>query len=126
MNAVCKFIVLLLLPILALATLGLAAFLGIGALLARWLPLSLFQASALAIAATAAVALVIHAFATMMHIQMHHDDQDDPLEWVAVDDDEDAVISESPASTHKVGRNETCPCGSGKKFKHCCGKSDPI
>jgi uncharacterized protein len=21
----------------------------------------------------------------------------------------------------KVGRNETCPCGSGKKFKHCCG-----
>ncbi len=21
-----------------------------------------------------------------------------------------------------VGRNESCPCGSGKKFKHCCGK----
>ena len=21
-----------------------------------------------------------------------------------------------------VGRNEPCPCGSGKKFKHCCGK----
>jgi uncharacterized protein YecA (UPF0149 family) len=21
-----------------------------------------------------------------------------------------------------VGRNETCPCGSGKKFKKCCGK----
>jgi len=20
----------------------------------------------------------------------------------------------------KVGRNETCPCGSGKKYKHCC------
>ena len=20
----------------------------------------------------------------------------------------------------KVGRNDTCPCGSGKKFKHCC------
>jgi len=20
----------------------------------------------------------------------------------------------------KVGRNEPCPCGSGKKFKHCC------
>ncbi len=84
MNAVCKFFVLLLLPILALATLGLAAFLGIGALLSRWLPLSLFQASALAIAATAAVALVIHAFATMMHIQMHHDDQDDHQEKAAL------------------------------------------
>ena len=22
----------------------------------------------------------------------------------------------------KVGRNDKCPCGSGKKFKHCCGK----
>ncbi|MDY7109772.1 MAG: SEC-C metal-binding domain-containing protein, partial [Planctomycetota bacterium] len=21
-----------------------------------------------------------------------------------------------------VGRNEPCPCGSGKKYKHCCGK----
>ena len=20
------------------------------------------------------------------------------------------------------GRNDPCPCGSGKKFKHCCGK----
>jgi uncharacterized protein len=24
--------------------------------------------------------------------------------------------------TPKVGRNEACPCGSGKKFKQCCGK----
>ncbi|MDD5453732.1 MAG: SEC-C metal-binding domain-containing protein, partial [Candidatus Bipolaricaulis sp.] len=24
---------------------------------------------------------------------------------------------------HKVGRNDPCPCGSGKKYKHCCGKS---
>ncbi|MFH1644017.1 MAG: preprotein translocase subunit SecA [bacterium] len=23
----------------------------------------------------------------------------------------------------KVGRNSPCPCGSGKKFKHCCGKN---
>jgi len=22
----------------------------------------------------------------------------------------------------KVGRNELCPCGSGKKYKHCHGK----
>lgn len=22
----------------------------------------------------------------------------------------------------KIGRNETCPCGSGKKYKYCCGK----
>ena len=22
----------------------------------------------------------------------------------------------------KVGRNDACPCGSGKKYKHCCGR----
>jgi SEC-C motif-containing protein len=25
-------------------------------------------------------------------------------------------------SSPKVGRNDPCPCGSGKKFKHCCGR----
>ena len=29
--------------------------------------------------------------------------------------------TENPVSNMKVGRNEPCPCGSGKKFKHCCG-----
>ena len=23
----------------------------------------------------------------------------------------------------KIGRNDPCPCGSGKKFKHCCGRT---
>ena len=27
-----------------------------------------------------------------------------------------------PASSRKTGRNEPCPCGSGKKYKKCCGK----
>ena len=29
---------------------------------------------------------------------------------------------QDPTSWGKVGRNEACPCGSGKKFKHCHGK----
>jgi preprotein translocase subunit SecA len=29
---------------------------------------------------------------------------------------------DDPTSWGKVGRNEPCPCGSGKKFKHCHGK----
>jgi uncharacterized protein len=28
----------------------------------------------------------------------------------------------SPTSSKKIGRNEPCPCGSGKKFKNCCIK----
>lgn len=31
--------------------------------------------------------------------------------------------SSTPARlTVKVGRNAPCPCGSGKKYKHCCGR----
>ncbi|MGB7077590.1 MAG: preprotein translocase subunit SecA [Xanthobacteraceae bacterium] len=30
--------------------------------------------------------------------------------------------AQDPQSWGKVGRNEACPCGSGKKFKHCHGK----
>jgi hypothetical protein len=28
----------------------------------------------------------------------------------------------TPIQSNKVGRNAPCPCGSGKKYKHCCGK----
>jgi preprotein translocase subunit SecA len=35
-----------------------------------------------------------------------------------------AVSKQKPArSGPKVGRNDPCPCGSGKKFKACCGKN---
>lgn len=27
-----------------------------------------------------------------------------------------------PVRVHKVGRNDPCPCGSGKKYKKCCGR----
>ncbi|MED4955282.1 DUF1186 domain-containing protein [Paenibacillus macerans] len=29
---------------------------------------------------------------------------------------------QSPVKVSKVGRNDPCPCGSGKKYKKCCGK----
>jgi SEC-C motif-containing protein len=28
----------------------------------------------------------------------------------------------APATARRIGRNEPCPCGSGEKFKRCCGK----
>jgi preprotein translocase subunit SecA len=30
--------------------------------------------------------------------------------------------SKTVVNTDKVGRNDSCPCGSGKKYKKCCGK----
>lgn len=34
---------------------------------------------------------------------------------------EDSAISRPFVAPEKIGRNETCPCGSGKKYKKCCG-----
>jgi SEC-C motif-containing protein len=37
---------------------------------------------------------------------------------------EGSVVQETVVrSSPKIGRNELCPCGSGKKYKHCCGKA---
>jgi preprotein translocase subunit SecA len=30
------------------------------------------------------------------------------------------------ARSVKVGRNDACPCGSGKKWKKCCGRLAPV
>ncbi|MDR2482352.1 MAG: SEC-C domain-containing protein, partial [Treponema sp.] len=37
--------------------------------------------------------------------------------------DEGEVIPQTVKRTGpKTGRNDPCPCGSGKKYKHCCGR----
>ena len=36
----------------------------------------------------------------------------------------DKSIVRKPAVSKKVGRNEPCPCGSGKKYKKCCGQNE--
>ena len=36
----------------------------------------------------------------------------------------DKKIVRKPVTSVKIGRNEPCPCGSGKKYKKCCGASD--
>lgn len=40
--------------------------------------------------------------------------------------DDDAPIPEVPVeqakSARSIGRNDPCPCGSGKKHKKCCGR----
>ena len=35
--------------------------------------------------------------------------------------DGEALIDKPVVATAKVGRNDPCPCGSGKKYKKCCG-----
>jgi len=43
-----------------------------------------------------------------------------------ITDIERALLARQPVpSAQKVGRNEPCPCGSGKKFKKCCDGLQP-
>ena len=32
-----------------------------------------------------------------------------------------STVARKPVTSTKVGRNDPCPCGSGKKYKKCCG-----
>jgi len=32
------------------------------------------------------------------------------------------LVSIPGGKSKKTGRNDPCPCGSGKKYKKCCGK----
>lgn len=38
-------------------------------------------------------------------------------QWYYVDS-----VRQEPRHAEKTGRNDACPCGSGKKYKKCCGK----
>ena len=39
-----------------------------------------------------------------------------------VEDAEAKPVKKAPVRAEHIGRNDPCPCGSGKKYKNCCGK----
>ncbi len=63
---------------------------------------------------------VVDAHVAPENVQYHHADYDEALEQT----EQDAAEEHAPFVRHedKVGRNDLCPCGSGKKFKHCHGR----
>ncbi len=56
------------------------------------------------------------------NVQYHHADYDEAL--AGKDQPETAAAPAQPVTrdTPKVGRNDPCPCGSGRKYKHCHGR----
>jgi len=58
-----------------------------------------------------------------VNVRYHHSDYDAALSGEDPGIDETAPAAGAPAgSVPKVGRNDPCPCGSGKKYKHCHGR----
>jgi len=61
------------------------------------------------------------------NVRLQHADYEEALAGTAADEGKGQPAAAPTAQpvvrqTMKVGRNEPCPCGSGKKFKHCHGK----
>ncbi len=63
---------------------------------------------------------------TLFHIQVRpHQDlpvADQPTQPMFYSHDDAASPQPAQRPQQKVGRNAPCPCGSGKKYKKCCGK----
>jgi preprotein translocase subunit SecA len=56
------------------------------------------------------------------NVQYHHADFDEALAGADQPDGEAKPAQPFTRDMPKVGRNDPCPCGSGKKYKHCHGK----
>jgi SEC-C motif-containing protein len=56
---------------------------------------------------------VPHAHHELAHFKKHED------RWYFT---EGSLVKPKPLVSDKIGRNDPCPCGSGAKYKKCCGK----
>ena len=52
----------------------------------------------------------------------HNTERKEVAKNVSTNQDETKVKKASPKRVNKIKRNDPCPCGSGKKYKQCCGK----
>ena len=60
--------------------------------------------------------------AKLSDVQYQHADPEKELAGSTGDRGADIEIAPAPVRTGpKVGRNDPCSCGSGKKYKNCCG-----
>jgi len=56
------------------------------------------------------------------NVQYHHADYDEALAEPADGQSTDGEHKPFVRDGRKVGRNDPCPCGSGRKYKQCHGK----
>jgi hypothetical protein len=146
MNNLIWFLLLLLLLVLA-AIVSTFLLLGVGYILSIIVPLSLFESAVLAIGSSFVLAFTIAAVSIgtqfsrhgfflprdNVHSEFDEDDEDgfDEDGFDEEDEGEDYeeykgeyVLDRQRVSRKavKIGRNAPCPCGSGLKYKRCCGK----
>jgi preprotein translocase subunit SecA len=58
----------------------------------------------------------------LMHVRIEEKVEREQVAKVTGTNKDDSANAPVVRKSEKVGRNDPCPCGSGKKYKHCCGR----
>ena len=58
----------------------------------------------------------------LLHMQITKNTEVKKQKPIITNDGKEHLKSKPKKNDKKIGRNDTCPCGSGKKYKQCCGK----
>ena len=89
------------------------------AFLQDWIPKTLADRQGYIVIVISLIALILQARNSGKPTQSITPEQVIQQTYVTV---QPAPVPKAPARA-KVGRNAPCPCGSGKKYKNCCGKA---
>ncbi len=60
--------------------------------------------------------------AYLLNAEVRQNIEREEVKNIRTNDGKEGVKSKPKKSDKKIGRNDPCPCGSGKKYKQCCGK----
>ncbi len=58
----------------------------------------------------------------LLNAEVRQNIEREEVKNIKTNDSKEGVKSKPKKADKKVGRNDPCPCGSGKKYKQCCGK----
>ncbi|MBU3185694.1 preprotein translocase subunit SecA [Clostridium estertheticum] len=58
----------------------------------------------------------------LFHVQIERAPEREMVAQITSTNHDDSVKQEPTIKEAKTGRNDECPCGSGKKYKNCCGR----
>ena len=58
----------------------------------------------------------------LLNAEIRQNIEREEVKNIHLSDGKEQVKSKPKKSEKKIGRNDPCPCGSGKKYKQCCGK----
>ena len=59
----------------------------------------------------------------LMHVRIEEKVEREQVAKVTGTNRDDSANAPITRKSEKIGRNDPCPCGSGKKYKHCCGRA---